>query len=929
MPWLRRLASCLTIFVTTTLPGVELPFGPSTILSGVSGQWTSMEAADLFGDGLPDLVACSRSLGRFDLWRSEGGMLVWEVAFGFASSPGNCALAIGDLDGDGWKDVLVALDPPIGAGTDLAWSRNPGGDGAWVHYMLPPIDGGVHDIALGDFDGDGDLDIAGSAITAGSYSFWMENDGSPADGGWSLHTALLTGGEPSALIAADLDRDGDLDLACTDTASNGVYLLLNPRDLVDWEFVEITLALHGASAVAAGDVDRDGDAELVALGHVPERIAVYEPSLGDAGSAEPSENPAATGWGAVRLQDLDFDGDLDALSAGYGNSLYWHENIDGHGNFGARSIAAYAVRDAVAADFDGDGDLDLASANENTGSVFWKANRLIHRRFLDGEPHTVASGRGDPRDVEVGDLDGEGSLDVAVAEWGGDTISVFYDFDGTGGLWWRDDLTTTFDGARDVALADLNGDGKLDVIASAVFADRITWWENGGPLTWTEHTVLTGLDGAHRAVPADFDGDGDVDLVVAGYYEDEVRLLLNWDGLGTSWNPRVFASYDGPFDLAAGDLDHDGRIDFVADYYDEGMIRAYLNGEALWTSSAIATGLDGPRGIALGDFDADGDLDVVVLVRNSDEVLWFENDLGGAGWIAHDVGTGFFDDGASVRAADLDHDGDVDVAAAGNAGDDVYVWLNGGGGTSWTRREVETSLDAPWAVAIGDIDRDGRVDLVVGAGGTTDSVLWYPNLGGQFSSLVYDEAPSQIGGGERDVVFSFILSHQGRIGWDADLELASLDLGLTDAAGAPLTQAQAEAVIARLEIYQDTDRDAFFDPLFDLPVASIEELPLVAGSLAFAVPDDLASAATPPETAWRYFLTLTAERWAGNATPHVVRLAIPASGLHAEDRAFDLPLEGEARASLTTDPITLGDPGTVFIDGFESGDASQWSTVNP
>ena len=131
------------------------------------------------------------------------------------------------------------------------------------------------------------------------------------------------------------------------------------------------------------------------------------------------------------------------------------------------------------------------------------------------------------------------------------------------------------------------------------------------------------------------------------------------------------------------------------------------------------------------------------MVRLDNDILWYENSGSGAGWTEHDVGTGYFSDGLAVRAGDLDDDGDADVVATSQSGDDVYLWKNNGSASSWTRDTFEQSLDSPWDLAMGDVDRDGRIDLVIAAGGDADSIGWYPNIGGQYTGAAWNVAPHE------------------------------------------------------------------------------------------------------------------------------------------------------------------------------------------
>ncbi len=266
----------------------------------------------------------------------------------------------------------------------------------------------------------------------------------------------------------------------------------------------------------------------------------------------------------------------------------------------------------------------------------------------------------EPYSVASGDLDGDMDLDLAVANWLSDDVSVLLN----------------------------NGDGT--------FAAQVTY-------------ALT-VGGAPASVAmGDLDNDGDLDLAITLYLTDEVAALLN-DGNGSFAAPAMYVVQGEPSRIAIADLDGDGDFDLAASGYATDTVSILMN---LGTGSfdahvAYPAGLD-PTGLAIGDVDGDGDRDLVVS-NGIGTVSILSNDGSGAfaSPVPYPVGAG----GGDVALADLDVDGDLDLAVANHSSDDISVLLNGGDGTFGPHGLYPVG-NTPTGVAAGDLDADGDVDLVV------------------------------------------------------------------------------------------------------------------------------------------------------------------------------------------------------------------------
>lgn len=303
----------------------------------------------------------------------------------------------------------------------------------------------------------------------------------------------------------------------------------------------------------------------------------------------------------------------------------------------------------------------------------------------------------------LADLDHDGDLDLVTGS-SSDMFLRVYANDGTGTF----SLHTTFPGTGEPFLADLDGDGAVDIASDHLF-------RNAGGLDFTEGTAL----GEVHAV-FDADADGDLDLFQV---QDQTQwALLKNDGKGTFTPVLMDQAY--VFDAQAGDLDNDGDLDLALIALVSGTPDVYrgavlLNdGDGHFTEIDSGLEVDATRALALGDVDADGDLDVFMGswgaagARNPDDQVWLND-----GKARFHAGQAPLSGSPNVLLADLDGDGDLDAVAGQHPpystakGEPSQVLLNDGNGRFQAAGVVGGSNFQ--RVVLGDLDGDGDLDAVV------------------------------------------------------------------------------------------------------------------------------------------------------------------------------------------------------------------------
>lgn len=360
---------------------------------------------------------------------------------------------------------------------------------------------------------------------------------------------------------ADLDGDGDLDLLVHNmrqeaefTAFGGATLWFNHGN---GEFVAERLkqdANGGGWASAAGDIDQDGDTDLVVFMGYQIRLLLNQggDQGGQAGAfrrgptiAGPERNGQ---YGSVLMGDLNDDDLLDVVVAGCCGRLFTVKPNDDSPNVSGvwlndwgsegwpyqmsilSGLEGLAVREAALGDLDGDGDLDIFAAiiAPSEGRNRNPADRVV---LNDGAGNFTDSGQQlgetDSTAVALGDLDNDGDLDALVGDESGAAVWVNQggmqgDQEGTFAL---SELTLTGAQTRAVFLADLDGDGDLDALLGGQRQANI-WW-NDGQAVFTKSRQRFNYTRRHNlAAIEDFNGDGRPDIFAAEY-DNDYRIWLN------------------------------------------------------------------------------------------------------------------------------------------------------------------------------------------------------------------------------------------------------------------------------------------------------------------------------------------------------------------------------------------------------------------
>lgn len=494
-------------------------------------------------------------------------------------SPTPTGIVAVDLNHDGNTDLAVLS---AGGGTVTICMGN--GDDAFncgdepIHLVVPSATTDSLSIVAVDLNGDGNLDLVANGLLQNEvYALLGNGDGtfqpSQQDAGDGNNTAYPTQAYPVAdapayLAVGDFNRDGKPDLAVTEYQGGSVALLINntlPTPQPGGDSFAAPVAVSGgngnmADSVAVQDFNRDGKQD-VAIAYLEDNTVgiLLNQGAGTFGTA--TFYPVGHQPYAVTSGDLNGDGYPDLVTANTADgtvSVLLNKGTSGAGTFA--SAVTYSVGhdpfQVAIGDLNGDGIPDLAVANngDNTISILYGA---AGGTFTAGPTLTTGT---QPYGIAIGDFSNNGVNDIAVTCY---STSQLYVFSNNGsGAFGSPNIYSTDTNPAGLVIGDFNRDGKLDIVTGNTTANDISFFAGNGDGTFQAAIVSGALNFPNSVAVGDINGDGIPDVVTNASNFNEVAVLLG-KGDGTFQTRATFNAGTRPWAVAVGDFNNDGKTDIA------------------------------------------------------------------------------------------------------------------------------------------------------------------------------------------------------------------------------------------------------------------------------------------------------------------------------------------------------------------------------
>jgi hypothetical protein len=311
-------------------------------------------------------------------------------------------------------------------------------------------------------------------------------------------------------------------------------------------------------ALATGDFNGDSKLDLaVAAGNVSVLLG-----KGNGAFQAPVDYAAGAAPDFVAVGDFNGDGKLDLAVANANSNNVSVLLGSGDGTFqpAVNYDTGFEPEAVAVGDFNGDGKLDLVVVNTAAGNGRSSVSVLLGKGNGTFQPAVNYRAGFDPDSVAVGDFNGDGNLDLAVANFGTNNVSILL---GSGkGTFQTAVNYDTGGGSQSVAAGDFNGDGKLDLAVANYASNNVSVLLGNGNGTFQAAANYETGAGPMAVAVGDFNGDGKLDLAVANNGSQDVSILLG-NGNGTFQPAENWAAGSNPWSIAAGDFNRNGKLDLA------------------------------------------------------------------------------------------------------------------------------------------------------------------------------------------------------------------------------------------------------------------------------------------------------------------------------------------------------------------------------
>jgi len=672
----------------------------------------SAAVGDLNNDGNPDVAVVHFSSASTVSVLLGNGDGTFQDAVEYSTGPSPNCVRIGDLNNDGKLDLVTTS-----GSSATVWVLMGNGDGTFqtkVDYATNPAPVSV---AIADLNGDGNADLAVGNLTVvsslGTVTILLGN----GDGTFPSGTPYATGNGNKSVAIKDLNADGKPDIVSANYLDGTTSVLIGNGNGTFQPKVDY---LTGASpySVALDDVSGDGKPDIVTANGGSVSVL-----LGNGNGTFQAKLDQATGGVSVAIGDLNGDGKRDIVTAN-GASTVAVILSNGSGSFQPPVDVGTGVgpNSVMIGDMNGDGNVDLVTGNSSGAEkAVWVVLGRGDGTFVERVDYATA---GAPWSVAVRDLNGDLKPDLVATNNSGSDVSVRLG-NGDGTFQARHEFATGLNPTA-VAIEDVDGDSRPDIVTANFNGASVSFLKGKGDGDFYTKIDYVTRNGPNSVAIADVTGDGTLDIVAADYTDSTVSVLPGL-GLGAFGPKQDLPVYPYPASIGIADLDGDAKLDLVVSHIlaspVNGLVAVYPGAGGGSFSAPVYYNVGRkPFSLAVGDVSGDGKPDIVTANHddNSVAVLTNKGDGSGTFWPAFYSATGT--NPRSVGLANLSGSGRMDLVVANSGANTVSVLESNG--YELVPKVDYRAGDGPYGVVIGDVSGDGNPDIVTANnGGNSVSVL--------------------------------------------------------------------------------------------------------------------------------------------------------------------------------------------------------------
>ncbi|MFY8089906.1 MAG: FG-GAP-like repeat-containing protein, partial [Chitinophagaceae bacterium] len=699
----------ISIFRNTSTNGV-VSFAARQGIATIGTYPTAIEIADMNNDGKKDILVCNSQQNSISIFRNTSSIGNISVANSveYATSLGVHDIGVADLNNDGKLDIVAADYAVSGAftyaNTISVLQSNVTSIGAFTNNSFNPyvtynVGIGSRNLKLGDMDGDGKTDIVVGHAQSNHISILRNTSSNTAAISFASKSDIITGIQACFVELADLTNDGKLDIAVCNIGSNTISFLKNRLDEAPPVITNVSplrANIDSLITITGQNFSTTNDSNIVYFGPVKATI------LNSSSNVVIAKLPLGTGYQPLSLTKKTVFGNGLTATANIPSNVKFNGNtMLSSASFEPKidSLVGTSVYECSSSDLDGDGKPDLVIGNYPANTITIYRNNTSLGNIGFASKITISHGSGVPQ-VKIFDIDGDGKKDLITSNFNSASFSVYRNTSSIGNLSFAAKINismSSFTTPNYLTADDIDGDGKLDIVASRYPSNGISIFRNTSipaEISFAPRIDINTVGTFPTAIEiADMNNDGKKDILVCNSQQYSISIFRNTSTIGniSVANSVEYATSLGAHDIGVADLNNDGKLDIVAADYAIAGGAAYANtisvlqnnvanGAAFVNNSfnsyvTLNVGL-GSRNLKLGDMDGDGKTDIVVGYAQSNYISLLRNTSIDNSTInfatKSDISTGI--QACFVELADLNNDGKLDIAVS-NIGANTVSFL--------------------------------------------------------------------------------------------------------------------------------------------------------------------------------------------------------------------------------------------------------------